>query len=133
MTRRDAEGRSPAGWVTLALSILVVGALVAVALVEESRRGEMGGEPLEIVFDAERSQTDGERYYVPYTIMNTGPQAISSAEIWIGIYEGERLVESSEITVAFLPLEGRQDGLYVTTLDPATHTARGRLVSLQFP
>ena len=70
---------------------------------------------------------------MPYTVLNSGEQALTSAEIWIEVYDGERLVESTEVTVEFLPLQGTQEGMYVTTLDPATHRLVGRLESLQFP
>ena len=56
-----------------------------------------------------------------------------SAEIWIEVYDGERVVESAEINVQFLPLQGKQDGVFVTTQDPASHFLRGRIESLQFP
>ena len=49
------------------------------------------------------------------------------------VYAGEELVETAEIRVQSLPLEGTQLGLYVTTLDPGAHTIQGRLESLQFP
>jgi uncharacterized protein (TIGR02588 family) len=96
--------------VTLSLSVLVVGALVVVALVEESRRQEGDAAGLRVTFDAESVARSGESFYVPYTVMNTGSEAISSAEIWIEVSEGVRVVESAEINVQFLPLQGRQQG-----------------------
>jgi uncharacterized protein (TIGR02588 family) len=70
---------------------------------------------------------------VPYTVFNTGSEAISSAEIWIEVTDGERVVESAEINVQFLPLQGKQDGVFVTTRDPATYALRTWVESLQFP
>jgi uncharacterized protein (TIGR02588 family) len=66
-------------------------------------------------------------------VVNTGSEAISSAEIWIEVSAGERVVESAEITVQFLPLQGKQVGMFVTTRDPASHALRGRVESLEFP
>jgi uncharacterized protein (TIGR02588 family) len=117
--------RSNAEWVTLALSLFVVGALVAVALVEEARRQQVDLSSVQVTFES--------FYYVPYTVRNTGRDAISSAEIWIEVYDGEELVESAEILVQYLPLQGKQDGIYVSAHDPRTHDMRGRLESLQFP
>ena len=54
----------------------------------------------------------------PTPCVNTGSEAISSAEIWIEVYDGERVVESAEINVQFLPLQGKQDGMFVTTQRP---------------
>ncbi len=133
MTAGGERRRSAAEWVTLSLSVVVVGALVAVALIEESRRQEADGAGLQVTFDTERAVARGERYYVPYTVRNTGSSAISSAEIWIEVFDQEELAESAEVTVQFLPLQGKQDGVFVTSRDPATHTLMGRLESLQFP
>lgn len=133
MTARSQRGKSAAEWATLALSVLVVGALVAVALVEESRRQQGDGTGLQVTFDTERAVARGDSFYVPYTVRNTGSDAISSAEFWIEVYDEEVLAESAEVTVEFLPLQGKQDGVFVTTHDPTTHTLLGRLESLQFP
>jgi uncharacterized protein (TIGR02588 family) len=125
--------RSNAEWVTLALSLFVVGALVAVALVEEARRQQVDLSSVQVTFDREHTTSRESFYYVPYTVRNTGRDAISSAEIWIEVYDGEELVESAEILVQYLPLQGKQDGIYVSAHDPRTHDMRGRLESLQFP
>lgn len=122
-----------AEWVTLALSSLIVGALVVVALVEESRRLEAEAADLRMTFDVERTAARGGSFYVPYTVRNQGSAAISSAEIWIDIYADGEFVDSAEVTVEFLPLQGVQDGVFVTPYDPSTHTVVGRVESLQFP
>lgn len=133
MTGNTARRKSAAEWVTLSLSMLVIGALIVVALVEESHRQQGDAAGLEVTFDSEHAAKRGESFYVPYTVRNTGSQAISSAEIWIEVAEGERVVESAEIKVQFLPLQGKQDGMFVTTRDPATFALRSRVESLQFP
>jgi uncharacterized protein (TIGR02588 family) len=133
MTERAARRKSIAEWVTLSLSVLVVGALIVVALVEESRRQDGDGTSLQLTFDTERAAARGESFYIPYSVANTGSEAISSPEIWIEVYDGERVVESTEISVQFLPLQGKQNGVFVTTQDPASHSLRSRVESLQFP
>jgi uncharacterized protein (TIGR02588 family) len=133
MTERATRRKSIAEWVTLSLSVLVVGALIVVALVEESQRQDGDGPALQVTFDTERATARGQSFYIPYTVINTGSQAISSAEIWIEVYDGEQVVESAEINVQFLPLHGKQDGMFVTTQDPTSHSVRGRIESLQFP
>jgi uncharacterized protein (TIGR02588 family) len=133
MTGTAARRKSTAEWVTLSLSVLVVGALIVVALMEESHRQQGDAAGLQVTFDTERVVSSGESFYVPYTVVNTGSEAISSAEVWIEVVAGERVVESAEITVQFLPLQGKQDGMFVTTRDPATHALRSRVESLQFP
>jgi uncharacterized protein (TIGR02588 family) len=133
MTRRDRRPISVAEWVTLSLSVVIVGALIAVALVEESRRDDDVAADLRMTFDIEQTEMRGGNFYVPYTIRNLGSAAISSAEIWIDISFQNEIVDSVEITVQFLPLQGSQEGVFVTQYDPATHAVIGRIESLQFP
>ena len=133
MTSVSPRKRSLAEWVTLSVSVLVVGALIVVALVEESRRQEGDGTLLQMTFDTERAIARGESFYVPYTVLNTGSETISSAEIWIDVYDGDLVVDSAEVTVQFLPLQGKQDGIFVTAHDPALHSLRSQIESLQFP
>jgi uncharacterized protein (TIGR02588 family) len=133
MSGNAARRKSTAEWVTLSLSVLVVGALIVVALVEESLRHRGDVEGLQVTFDGEHAPKLGERFYVPYTVLNTGSEAISAAEIWIEVSDGERVVESAEITVQFLPLWGKEDGVFVTTRDPKIFPSQSRVESLQFP
>jgi len=133
MTERAARRKSIAEWVTLSLSLLVVGALIVVGLVEESRRQQGDGTALQVTFDTERAMASGDSSYIPYVVVNTGSAAIASAEIWFEVYDGERVVESAEINVQFLPLQGKQNGVFVTTQDPASHSLHSRVESLQFP
>jgi uncharacterized protein (TIGR02588 family) len=133
MTQGSQRRRSVAEWITLTLSVLVVGSLIVVALIEESRRQQTDGSDFQVTFDIERTVERDDSYYVPYTVVNTGPNAISSAEIWIEVYDGEVLVESAEVNIQFMPLQGKQDGLFVTTHDPSVHRMLSRLESLQFP
>lgn len=133
MSAQSAGQRTPAEWVTLAISIAIVGSLVAIALIEEANRQDEVATSLAISFDMGATRWDGENYYVPFHVTNGGSQAVASADIWFEIYDGEALVETDEITVAFLPLQGRQEGVYVTARNPATHALRARLESVQFP
>ena len=113
--------------------VSVVSSLIAVALEEESLRQEENGSSVLVTFDSDASQREGDTFYVPYTVLNTGSEAISSADIWIEVYSGDSLVESAEIRVQCLPLQGQQRGIYVSAYDPSSHAFRGRLESLQFP
>jgi uncharacterized protein (TIGR02588 family) len=133
MNRDGPGGLAAAEWVTLAVSIVIVGALVAIGIREElDRRDEEVGD-IAIEFDTARTERYEGKYFVPYVIRNTGSDAIVSAELWLEVYAGRDLVETAEITVTSLPLEGTQDGVYVSAFDPDTHTMLGRLESIQFP
>jgi uncharacterized protein (TIGR02588 family) len=117
----------------MSLSVVLVGALMVAALVEESRREDDVAADLRMTFDVEQTVAYGGNVYVPYTIRNPGPAAISSAKIWVDISFQNEIVDSVEITVQFVPLQVSQDGVFVTQYDPAMHTVVGRVESLQFP
>lgn len=133
MKRSPSARPSVAELVTLGLSVLIVGGLVLIAVREELRGQGGDGRWLEVTFDTDHVVAREGRYYVPYSVRNVGASAIESAELWLEVYDGERLLESAEVVVQFLPLQGKQDGIYVTTADPATRRLIGRLESLQFP
>jgi uncharacterized protein (TIGR02588 family) len=117
----------------LLVSFLVIGGLLAIALNEEARQEEHEAASLDMTFAMDQVERRNGAYFIPYTIRNNGNEAIASARIWFDVFAGGQPVESAEITVQSLPLNGIQTGVYVTDLDPATHTVEGRLESIQFP
>jgi uncharacterized protein (TIGR02588 family) len=133
MKSHVAGARSAAQWITLLISIAVVGSLVVVAIVEENDRQEHEVADIWVTFEPERTVQREESFYVPYTVTNIGSDAISSAEFWLEVFSGDELVETVEVTAEFLPLDGKQDGIFVTTHNPATHEFRGRLETLLLP
>jgi uncharacterized protein (TIGR02588 family) len=104
-----------------------------VALFEEARIE--GSEPagLSVTFDVDRSFRRDGNYYVPYTVFNRGTQAIAAAQIRFEVLSGDTVVQSNELAIQFLPLDGIQTGLFVTQHDPATHTFGTGPITLQFP
>jgi uncharacterized protein (TIGR02588 family) len=133
MRSRPGPSPSTAERITLVLSFLVVAALIAVALIEEVRIA--GSEPtrLSVAFHLDRVTVQDESYFVPYTIENRGAQAIDTAQVRFEVLSGDSVVHSDEITIQFLPLDGIQTGVFVTPLDPATHTLRAVPVTIQYP
>jgi uncharacterized protein (TIGR02588 family) len=132
---RSEPGSAPstAERVTLVLSFLVVAVLIGAALVEEARIE--GSEPagLEVTFDVGLTTVHEGNYFVPYTVLNHGGQAIDSAQFRIEVLSGESVVQADDLSIQFLPLDGVQTGLFVTQFDPATHTLRATPLTLQFP
>jgi uncharacterized protein (TIGR02588 family) len=133
MSRQDGGGRTTAEWVTLALSLLVIGGLVSLALREELTHEALEGGQLNIEFDIDNVEFRDGNFFVPYIVTNTGSEAILLADIWFDIYQDEHQVSSAEVRVQFLPLRGAQSGVFVTPYDPATHEMYGRVETMQFP
>lgn len=128
-----SASRSDAERVMLGISFLVVAALIAVAVWQESLHGGDIAGHLVVAFDRADAVALLDGHHVPYTITNSGPQAIAQADFRFDVYDGNRLVDSADIGVRLLPLRGTQDGVLVTKFDLANHDLRARLVSLQFP
>lgn len=133
MNHPPRRRQSTAEWFTLAASMLIVGALVAAAFVEEARRVDEGAPGVAVFFDPGESTHRDDGFYVSYSVRNTGNTGIVAAEIWIEVFDGDELVESAEITVESIPLQGTQDGIYFSQFDPGLYTFRGRLESLLLP
>jgi len=133
MTGNPGPTPSAAERVTLILSFLVVAVLIGVALKEEARIE--GSEPagLIVTFATDRSFVRDDSYYVPYTVINRGAEAIDSAQIRFEVLSGNEVVQSNDLAVQFLPLDGIQTGLFVTQHDPNTHTFRASPITLQSP
>jgi uncharacterized protein (TIGR02588 family) len=128
-----SAARSDTERVTLVISFLVVAALIAAAVWEQSLRRESTEGDVSVTFDTAAAAGLRDGHHVPYTVTNTGAEAISEADLRFEVYDGDRVVDSADITVRLLPLRGTQDGVFVTKFDPASHDLRARLVSLQFP
>ncbi|MDQ2653558.1 MAG: hypothetical protein M3Z20_11025 [Chloroflexota bacterium] len=119
--------------VITALSILVVVGLIAYALGQEQQRREADPANVNLTFDTGRASFQAGTYFIPYVVSNDSSHAIDSADMLIEVLDGEEVVESSAISLVSLPLDGRQNGIYASRHDPATHQIRGRLTSLVFP
>lgn len=133
MTRARRPPRTAADWLTLAVCALIVSTLVFFAIVEQRRLDLADGVALEVTFRAEEAARANDQFLVPFTVANTGSTAILSADLIIEVYQETRLVESAPVTVTFLPLKGRQHGLYASERDPRETLIRWRLESLQLP
>lgn len=119
--------------VVLLFSVLVVSGFVGIALWMSGTTGDSDIGGLEVTFDIEETVERGEGYFVPYSITNHTSSGVAAAEIWIEVFDGEQMVETAEIRVEFLPIESRQEGLYVSNYDPAHYAFYGRLESLLYP
>ncbi len=130
---QTSERRSIPDVVITLLSVVVVCGLIAYALGQEKQRRGADPSNVNLVFDAGRATYQDGTYFIPYVVNNDSSHAIDSADMVIEVMDGERVVETSAISLVSLPLDGRQNGIFATRYDPATHEIRGRLTSLVFP
>jgi uncharacterized protein (TIGR02588 family) len=125
--------RSAPEMVITILSVLVVSGLIAYALGQEQQRRGADPANVNLVFDGGSATFQDGIYFIPYVVSNDSSHAIDSADMLIEVRYGGEVVESSAISLVSLPLDGRQNGIYASRFDPATHEIRGRLTSLVFP
>lgn len=133
MSERGRRTGSASELVVLSISLLVVGGFVAIALWMSGTTADSEIAGLEVTFDREATIERGEGFFVPYAITNHTSSGVAAAEIWIEVFDGDRMIETAEIRVEFLPVESRQEGLYVSKFNPAKYEFRGRLESLLYP
>jgi len=119
--------------IVLLFSLIVVGGFIGTALWMSNAADESDIGGLEVTFDIEGTIERSEGFFVPYAITNHTSSGVAAAEIWIEVHDGEQLLEQAEIRVEFLAVESRQEGLYVSSYDPAEYEFHGRLESLLYP
>lgn len=125
--------RSAAEWLTLAVSTLIVAALIGAALYEHLGNDEPPGVRVEIQVDLARVERRETRYYVPFTVTNTGAEPAEAVSLVFEIKQGEEVLEETSTEIAFLPNSGSAGGEIVTELDPAGHEIVGRIGSVMIP
>jgi uncharacterized protein (TIGR02588 family) len=133
MSSRTGPGRSLSEVVITILSVIVVGGLIAYAVVQEKERRGADPANVNLAFDRESAIFQDETYFIPYTISNDSSHAIDSADMVIEVLDDGEVIETASISLVSLPLDGRQEGIYASQYDPATHVIRARLTSLVFP
>jgi uncharacterized protein (TIGR02588 family) len=133
MSERGRRTGNASELVVLLFSLLVVGGFVAVAVWMSGTAADSDIAGLEVTFDHEETIERNEGFFVPYAITNHTSSGIAAAEIWIEVFDGDRMVETAEIRVEFLAVESRQEGLYVSKFSPTEYEFRGRLESLLYP
>ena len=125
--------RSVAEWTTLAVSAVIIAALIGVALFEHFAASEPAGAWLEVRLAPERTERRGDLFYVPFTIANRGAAPAEGVTLVFEVRQGEEVLEESTADIQFLANSGSAAGEVVTQHDPATHEITGRVGTLQTP
>ena len=126
-------GRNPAEWTTFAISLVVTAAVAGVALVEHFLAEEPPGVRVAVTVVVDRAERRDDRYYVPFTVANTGAAPATDVALVFEVRRGEIVLEESTADVPFLPVRGSEAGELVTALDPAIHQIVARVGSFQDP
>jgi uncharacterized protein (TIGR02588 family) len=130
---KSSDRRSGPEIIVTLISVLVVCGLIAYALGQEKQRRKADPANVNLTFDVESATYQDGTYFIPYVVSNDSSHAVDSADMVIEVLDGEDVVETTAISLVSLPLDGRQNGIFASRYDPATHQIRGRLTSLVFP
>jgi uncharacterized protein (TIGR02588 family) len=130
--RKPADSRSTAEWVTLAISLLIVGALVALTsyfyLTESAAPASMEAEPRL----AETFQS-GSRFSVPVVVRNQGGATGEDVKVRVTLTDPEGRQETAEWQIAFLSGGGMSHGVAVFGTDPRQGQLEAGVVSYLEP
>ena len=125
--------RTVAEWTTLAISAVVVLALVGAALAEIFLRDDPSGPVVSIEVAVDRAEVREGLTYIPYEVRNDGADAATDIVALVEFLQGEQVVEETTIDIALLASHDVAEGEVVTTLDLASHTVEARISALQLP
>lgn len=129
MSPRRRAGRDTAEIVTLAISIAVVVALVGGVLYVQLARGDRLP-AIDARASLEEVRVEGDRYYLPVEIENTGDQAAEDVLVIVIQRVGDEEVEH-ELLIDYLAGHGRADAIAVLSEDPRSAEVTIEVRSLQ--
>jgi uncharacterized protein (TIGR02588 family) len=128
----SAAPRTRPEWVSLIVSLLLLGALIGVIV---SFWIQDQGRPATFQIEKGPVRRVGSRYYVPFTITNTGDDTGANVTVE-GKLTGQAAKsgtgdETTSTTFDFIPARARAEGIFVFTTDP--YAADVRVISYQPP
>lgn len=131
--RRDPAHRSVAEWTTLIVSALIVAALIGTALAEHFWVDTTPGVALAVTLEMDQTRRVDNRYYVPFTVKNTGSEGAENVTIAFAVQRGDQTVEESTTQISFISNGGTANGELVTAFDPARYDITARVSTFETP
>ena len=130
---RRPQQRTAAEWTTLAISAVVVLALIGAALAEIFLRDDPSGAVVTIEVAVDRAEVRDGQTYIPYEVRNDGADAATDIVAIVEFSQGDQVIEETTVDIALLASHDVVEGEVVTTLDLAAHTVEARISALQLP
>lgn len=120
---------------TFALSVIIVLALAAVAVVQHFSRPAAATATIEISVAADQAERRQETYIVPFRITNVGAVGVREVTVRFEVVPaaGGEAVDELSVILPVLPGAGFEAGRLTITDDPATHAITGRVESYLVP
>ena len=125
--------RTVAEWTTLAISAVVVLALIGAALAEIFLRDDPSGPVVAIELAVDQAEVRDGQTYIPYEVRNDGADAATDIVAIVEFTQGDQVVEETTVDIALLASHDVAEGEIVTTLDVAAHAVGARISAVQLP
>ena len=114
---RERQGHSPAEWVTLILSsLLIAGVVLAVGYLTLTRGDALPS----FTAEPQAAETRGDPgvFYLPVTVTNTGDEPAQEIQVRVELQTGEQ-TETAVFTIELLAAGESEEGTAVFRSDPA--------------
>ena len=116
-------------WTVFAVSLVVIAVTVALLF-----RGSLEPRlPPDLQLTAGTPVASSGGYAIPIAVSNRGDDTAEQARIEVALMSGAREVETSELTIAFVPGRSRREGWVIFRHDPRCCQLRLRTVSFELP
>lgn len=125
-----AERPAPLEWIVGGVSALAVAAMAGF-LLWEAAGGDRSPPVLQVV--AGPVAAAGEGYRIAFRVRNDGEAAAAAVVIEGELRSGERVVETSTVTIDYIAGNSERGGGLVFAADPARHTLRIRATGYADP
>lgn len=118
----ERRGHSPAEWITLLVSgLLIVAVVIAVGYFELTR----GDKPPTFLAEPQGTETRAESdlFYIPVTVTNTGDEPAEEVRVRVELHTGDS-TETAVFTLELVVAGASEEGVAVFTHDPAAGEVR---------
>ena len=127
------KDRTVAEWTTLAISAVVVLALIGAALAEIFLRDDPSGAVVSIELAPGEAEVRDGQTYIPFEVRNHGADSATDIVAIVEISQGDQVVEETTVDIPLLASHDVVEGEVVTMLDLGAHTVEARISALQVP
>ena len=112
------HGHSPAEWITLLISGLIIAAVVAAVAYFSFTRGDR---PPTFQADVQTAETHtgSDQFYLPVTVTNTGDEPAQDVRVRVELRSGG-VTETATFTLELLAAGASDEGVVVFMRDPST-------------
>lgn len=125
------RGRTTAGKVTTAISILLIVALAAALLYEGYATGQSEPAVLTAAVRTAEIEQRGDSFYIPIEIRNDGDQTVEEVAVGMELLDGDTIIEEAEAVIPIISEAESVMVVFVVSEDPSTLTIDASITTYQ--